>query len=117
MRIATLAALALAACGAPPPPAAVEPPLPSCATAWDALVASLTDLHQHAGRPLPPLPDRAAWIAACDALKLTDDQLRCLEPSRAAADPQGCATQLTGVDRTPLDQPFLDTMLAPGGTP
>lgn len=116
MRIAPHVALALAACGSTPPPPA-EPPLPACGTAYDAIVASLTDLHAHAGRPVPPLPDRAAWISACDRLTLTDDQLRCLEPARAAADAAGCATRLAGVDRAPLDQPFLDTMLAPGGTP
>ena len=116
MRIAPFAALALVACGSPPPQAS-EPPLPGCATAWDAIVASLTELHARAGKPAPPLPDRAAWLAACEALKLTDDALRGLAAARAAAEAEACANTLKAVDRAPLDQPFLDTLLAPGGAP
>ncbi len=106
-------ALAVGACGRPAAPD--PPPLPagpSCERAYEATWRSLAELHRAAGRPLPSPPDRDRWIATCRAAGLAPEQLACLEPERAAADPDGCAARLPASNRAPLDQPFLDTMLA-----
>lgn len=112
MRIApALFAASLLGCGSPAEPVAVPPPPPTCAGAWQAITASLAALHAHAGKPAPALPDRDGWIATCEGMELSEAALRCLQPEVATHELVACAAALDGVDRTALDQPFLDTML------
>ncbi len=105
MRIAAaVVAGTLAACGTTPAP------LEGCPGAYDAIAASLDAMHRSAGRTAVQ-PDRPAWIATCEALALDAATLRCLQPDVATAEAKACAPLLEAVDRAPLDQPFLDTML------
>lgn len=112
-----IAALALAvACGSattePSEPSAPSlPDGPSCERVYAALEISLAELHHQAGRSVPTLPDRTTWIATCRGLSLSDEQLACLEPEVASAEPTRCVQVLDEVDRTPIDQPFLTTLL------
>lgn len=108
MRIAVALVLSVG-CGS------TEEAPPGCARAYDAQAASFESLHADAGKPMPALPDRSGWVATCDGLGLDADAIACLEPNVVAADPDGCATALEGIDRTPLDGPFLAAMI-PGKT-
>ena len=110
-----IAALALAvACGSAQQQSAPLPPLPdgpSCERAYVAIERSLAELHTQAGKPMPVLPDRASWIRTCEGLGWTPQQLGCLEPEVAATEAARCVQALEGLDRTPIDQPFLSTLL------
>ena len=110
-----IAALALAvACGSASQQPAPVPPLPqgpSCERAYAAIERSLIELHTQTSKTLPALPDRASWIGTCTGLGWTSEQLGCLEPEVAAAEPARCLQALDGLDRTPIDQPFLSTLL------
>jgi hypothetical protein len=89
--VVTVPLLVVAGCADPVP---VEPP--SCAAAFDATVRSLSAMLGEAG-VVGTFPERAPYVARCDALSLTSAQLRCLEPAAALADPVGCEAALAPV--------------------
>lgn len=92
-------ALMLATLGGCSGPTAAErvasPSGQACARAYDATVGSVSQLFERRGGPSPTAwPDQGRFVRQCLDLDMTEAQLACLDPGRAASDPDGCAVAL-----------------------
>ncbi len=72
-------------------------PVGPCAAAYDGVVASLEDMFRQSGTPVPTWPPKAEYVARCEELALTENQLHCLDPAAVTADPAGCRAELRPV--------------------
>jgi hypothetical protein len=88
----TVVALLVVGCATPAPA-----PTGPCADAYDGVVASLEDMFRQSGTPLPAWPPKAEYVARCEELALTANQLHCLDPAAVTADPAGCRNELRPV--------------------
>jgi hypothetical protein len=89
---------ALLACRAEPPSRPAEP----CAAVYEATVADLGATFRATGTEVG-FPPSEAFVERCRALGLSEDQLGCLEPAAAIAEPARCAAALAPV-RAELDE-------------
>jgi hypothetical protein len=79
-----------------------EAPPATCAGAYAGLVGDLGATAAKSGTAAT-FPPAAEFVTRCEALSLSPEQLACLQPARAIADPSGCRAVLAPV-RGPVDQ-------------
>ena len=93
-------AWALVACTPPPPDPGASPEGKLCGRAYGSTIDSLEDMFTQAGKDLPEVLDKKAYVKLCVEMDFTEAQLKCMDPKLAQVDP-GCAETLEGVkDKT-----------------
>ncbi|MEQ1501131.1 MAG: hypothetical protein ABMB14_02825 [Myxococcota bacterium] len=89
-----------------------------CAGVYAATVVSLGPVIAGGGAGPARFPSASDYVARCAALGFDADQLRCLAPDVARADPAGCAAAL-GPARDRVDELaawFAEHTVLPGGS-
>jgi len=98
MRIPTVLCVALFACSGEPEIDVAKVKMEKlCGQTYSSTVDTLKDVFTQAGKTLPEMPTKEAYTEKCVALGFTEEQVKCMDPKRSVADPEGCKETLSSV--------------------
>jgi hypothetical protein len=98
MRIPTVLCAVLMACGGEPEVDVEKVKMERlCGQTYSSTMDSLKDMYTQAGKTMPEMPTKEAYTEKCVALGFTEEQVKCMDPKRSVADPEGCKETLDAV--------------------